>query len=145
MTDRLYAREKRRGGPAIVLLHGFGGDHMEWYDIQPDLSRDGLVLAYDLPGHGRSMDAPNAGSSGGTAKALLSDLQSRGIERFHVAGYSMGGAIAQGDEGNRGSLSPGKWADMVALERDPFKTLPDELADIPVTATFLAGEIAYRA
>lgn len=37
--------------------------------------------------------------------------------------YTMGGAIAQGDEGNRGSLDVGKWADLVVLEgdlRDPY-------------------------
>jgi predicted amidohydrolase YtcJ len=32
--------------------------------------------------------------------------------------YTMGGAIAQGDQGNRGSLEPGKWADLVTLEGD---------------------------
>lgn len=91
---RLYAREKGRGRPVVVLLHGFGGDHNEWYDIQPDLARDGLVLAYDLPGHGRSMSAPGAGSATGSAKAILADLAERGVERFHLAGFSMGGAIA---------------------------------------------------
>lgn len=94
MSGGLYAREKGRSGQTIVLLHGFGGDHSEWYDIQPDLARDGLVLAYDLPGHGRSLDAPGAGSATGTAKAILADLEARGIKRFHVAGFSMGGAVA---------------------------------------------------
>lgn len=32
--------------------------------------------------------------------------------------YTMGGAIAQGDQGNRGSLEPGQWADLVTLEGD---------------------------
>lgn len=32
--------------------------------------------------------------------------------------YTMGGAVAQGDEGNRGSLEVGKWADLVGLEGD---------------------------
>lgn len=94
MSEGLYARTKGSGATTIVLLHGFGGDHSEWYDIQPDLSRDGLVLAYDLPGHGRSMAQSAAGSSTGTAKAILADLDSRGIGRVHVAGFSMGGAIA---------------------------------------------------
>jgi predicted amidohydrolase YtcJ len=37
--------------------------------------------------------------------------------------YTMGGAVAQGDEGNRGSLDVGKWTDFVMLEgdlRDPY-------------------------
>ena len=37
--------------------------------------------------------------------------------------YTMGGAVAQGDEGNRGSLEVGHWADLVVLEgdlRDPY-------------------------
>lgn len=32
--------------------------------------------------------------------------------------YTVGGAVAQGDEGNRGSLDVGKWADLVVLEGD---------------------------
>jgi predicted amidohydrolase YtcJ len=32
--------------------------------------------------------------------------------------YTMGGAIAQGDQENRGSLAPGRWADLVTLEGD---------------------------
>ncbi|GIW36032.1 MAG: hypothetical protein KatS3mg073_0177 [Meiothermus sp.] len=37
--------------------------------------------------------------------------------------YTMGGAVTQGDEGNRGSLEVGQWADFVVLEgdiRDPY-------------------------
>ena len=37
--------------------------------------------------------------------------------------YTMGGAVAQGDEGNRGSLDVGKWADLVILDgalQDPY-------------------------
>lgn len=94
MSDALYAREKGNGREALVLLHGFGGHWMDWYDIQPDLARDARVLAYDLPGHARSLDHPAAGSASGMAKAILADLDRRGIPRVHVAGFSMGGAVA---------------------------------------------------
>jgi pyruvate dehydrogenase E2 component (dihydrolipoamide acetyltransferase) len=90
----LYARAKGSGATTIALLHGFGGDHGEWTDIQPDLARDGLVLAYDLPGHGRSLGHPAAGSVPATARAVLADLAARSLERVHVAGFSMGGAVA---------------------------------------------------
>src|SRR5690606_18331479 len=94
MTDGLYARPKGAGPRAIVLLHGFGGSNMDWNDIQPDLARDGLALAYDLPGHGRSLHHPAAGSAAGMAKAILADLEGRGVGKAHVAGFSMGGAVA---------------------------------------------------
>ena len=95
MSDaRLHARAKGDGGAAVVLLHGFGGDHGEWVDIQPDLARDHRTLAYDLPGHGRSLDVAGAGSAGAAAKAVLTDLTARGIDRVHVVGFSMGGAVA---------------------------------------------------
>ncbi len=35
-------------------------------------------------------------------------------------GYTMGGAIASGDEDNRGSLEPGKWADFAVLSGNPL-------------------------
>jgi pimeloyl-ACP methyl ester carboxylesterase len=89
-----YARVKGRGAIPVVLLHGFGGGIDDWYDIQPDLARDRMTLAYDLPGHGRSLDHPAAGNAGAMAKAILADLDARGIARAHVAGFSMGGAVA---------------------------------------------------
>lgn len=94
MSEQLYARAKGTGRQAVVLLHGFGGSNMDWNDIQPDLARDGLVLAYDLPGHGRSLEHPAAGNASGMAKAILADLDARGIAKAHVAGFSMGGAVA---------------------------------------------------
>ena len=93
-ADTPYARSKGSGSPPAVLLHGFGGGADDWYDIQPDLARDRLVLAYDLPGHGRSLDHAAAGNASGMAKAILSDLEKRGISRAHLVGFSMGGAVA---------------------------------------------------
>lgn len=90
----LHARVRGGGPPAIVLLHGFGGYHGDWLDIQAELARIGTVIAYDLPGHGQSLDVPGAGSATAAAKAVLADLSERGIERVHLAGFSMGGAIA---------------------------------------------------
>lgn len=94
MSETLHAREKGSGRETLVLLHGFGGHWMDWYDIQPDLARDARVLAYDLPGHARSLGHPAAGSASGMAKAILADLDARAISRVHVAGFSMGGAVA---------------------------------------------------
>jgi pimeloyl-ACP methyl ester carboxylesterase len=82
------------GGPVIVLLHGFAGHHEAWRPVQQALAVKARVLAYDLPGHGKSLTWPGAVTSKAASRAILADLAARGIERFHLAGHSMGGAIA---------------------------------------------------
>jgi hypothetical protein len=57
--------------------------------------------------------------------------------------YTMGGAIASGDSDNRGSITPGKWADLVLLSGDPLNTAPDDLLSIYVEQTYAAGRLAY--
>lgn len=44
-----------------------------------------------------------------------------------------------------GSLAVGKYADITVLGQDPRAVNPDEIADIPVVATFLAGEQTHGA
>ncbi|EAB6718199.1 alpha/beta fold hydrolase, partial [Salmonella enterica subsp. enterica] len=92
--QRLGATAKGAGDQTIVLLHGFGGHHADWADIQAELSRSARVIAYDLPGHGRSLDVAGAGSAPAAGKAILADLAQRGVDAAHVVGFSMGGAIA---------------------------------------------------
>ncbi|MGB3502629.1 MAG: alpha/beta fold hydrolase [Mesorhizobium sp.] len=116
MTEELYARQKGAGKTVIVLLHGFGGSNMDWNDIQPDLARDGLVLAYDLPGHGRSLAHTAAGNASAMAKAILADLEARGIDRAHVVGFSMGGAVAT----LMGMRGPAKVASLTLLAPGGF-------------------------
>ena len=92
----LFAQERKGDGEGetLVLLHGFGGDHTAWFTIVQRLPKDWRVLSYDLPGHGRSLDVPGGGRAGAMAKAVLADLDARGIDRFRLAGHSMGGAVA---------------------------------------------------
>jgi predicted amidohydrolase YtcJ len=49
-----------------------------------------------------------------------------------------------GDELRRGQLLPGYLADLVVLDRDPFASAPDELAEIEVVATMLAGRWIFN-
>lgn len=91
---RPYAFIKGVGPKTIVLLHGFGGYHAAWTEIQPGLVQGAKVLAYDLPGHNRSLGYPNAGPAGVAVKAILADLAARGVTKAHFVGHSMGGAIA---------------------------------------------------
>ncbi|HEV3212504.1 MAG TPA: amidohydrolase [Acidimicrobiales bacterium] len=59
--------------------------------------------------------------------------------------YTVGSAFATRTEADRGTLSLGKLADVVALGADP-RTLADDpsaLGEVPVIATFVGGELRY--
>ena len=78
----------------LVLLHGFGGIGSGWAPVVARLEADQPLVVYDLPGHGASLDAKGVGHAGVMAKAILDDLDKRGLSFFHLCGHSMGGAIA---------------------------------------------------
>jgi predicted amidohydrolase YtcJ len=54
------------------------------------------------------------------------------------------GAYASFEEGIKGTLEPGKLADMVVLGRDPFTEDPSALAKIPVERTMAGGRWVYE-
>lgn len=91
---RLFAQEAGTVGEIVLLIHGFAGSHAIWRQIAPILARTHRVLAYDLPGHGNSHPWPETGKPKVAVNALFADLRERGIDRFHLAGHSMGGAIS---------------------------------------------------
>lgn len=90
----LHMERSGGSGETLVLLHGFGGDGSTWNTVKAGLSGDLDVITVDLPGHGGSLEAEGRGGAGRMAKAILAGLEAAGIERFHIAGHSMGGAVA---------------------------------------------------
>ncbi len=61
-----------------------------------------------------------------------------------VESYTLGPAIAIGQEHQQGRLAPGYLADMVVLDRDIFSIPPQEIAKTRVTMTIVGGEIVHR-
>jgi predicted amidohydrolase YtcJ len=59
--------------------------------------------------------------------------------------YTMGGAFASGREDRQGSISPGKLADLVVLDRDPLAIDPDDLDQVTPTRTLLGGTWVWKA
>jgi predicted amidohydrolase YtcJ len=57
---------------------------------------------------------------------------------------TVNGAYASFEEGIKGSLSPGKVADLVVLAQDPFKTEPSALMKIQVERTMVGGKWMYE-
>jgi pyruvate dehydrogenase E2 component (dihydrolipoamide acetyltransferase) len=94
MFSSLYAAERGAGSKTVVFLHGFGGCHDGWHEVISTLAPGSRTLAYDLPGHGLSLDFPGGGPAKTAARAVLADLAARRIRKAHVVGHSMGGAAA---------------------------------------------------
>lgn len=82
----------------IVLLHGFGGDLGNWLFNQEPLAAGAggtrQVIALDLPGHGESSKEVGAGDVAALADAVGAFLDALGVERAHLVGHSLGGAVA---------------------------------------------------
>ena len=56
-----------------------------------------------------------------------------------LAASTVNPAVLSGDERRRGTLVPGRLADLVVLDRDPLTCPPDELREVEVVATMVAG------
>jgi predicted amidohydrolase YtcJ len=55
------------------------------------------------------------------------------------------GAYASFEEVRKGSLEPGKFADLVVLGRDPLTADPSTLIDTPIERTMAGGRWVYEA
>jgi predicted amidohydrolase YtcJ len=60
-----------------------------------------------------------------------------------VYAYTVGAAYAAAEEGDKGSLSPGKLADLVVLSQDIFSINPAGLLETEVELTIIDGEVVY--
>ena len=101
-TDRHVAADgvdlwvhQRGDGPDVLLIGGLGDPYEAWQGQLDGLAGRYRVTAHDNRGVGRTpmpADGLSIRAMAGDAAAALREL---GIERAHVAGFSMGGQIAQ--------------------------------------------------
>jgi pimeloyl-ACP methyl ester carboxylesterase len=85
--------EGRRVGPALAFLHGSGVSARYWNAQLRALAGAARVVAIDVPGHGESDDAPDAGL------AQYADIMARTLDELDAwpaiaIGHSLGGAVA---------------------------------------------------
>lgn len=62
-----------------------------------------------------------------------------------VEAYTMGSAYAEFQENEKGSITPGKLADMVLLDQDIFSIAPERIRDTKVVTTIVAGKVVWDA
>jgi pimeloyl-ACP methyl ester carboxylesterase len=75
-----------------VLLHGQPGSGADWRQVADRLPTELRVVALDRPGYGASRQG--AGGFGYNARAVVAELDARGIERAVLVGHSYGGGAA---------------------------------------------------
>ncbi|MEU8630569.1 acetoin dehydrogenase dihydrolipoyllysine-residue acetyltransferase subunit [Amycolatopsis sp. NPDC048633] len=105
-------------GDVVVLVHGFGGDKNSWLFVQEPLARTRVVHALDLPGHGDSTKDVGDGSLDTLADAVLGFLAALGIEKAHLVGHSLGGAVVTA----AAAKAPGKITKLTLIAPAGFGT-----------------------
>ena len=61
-----------------------------------------------------------------------------------VQGYTLNGAFTEFAEDRKGSISPGKLADLVVIDRNLFEIPAEEINQARVTMTIMGGRIVYQ-
>jgi predicted amidohydrolase YtcJ len=81
------------------------------------------------------------GSAGAQAEPFL-PTQSLALGEA-LAAYTAGSAYVNHLDDETGTIEPGKLADVIVLDRDPFAVPPSEIGSIGVLATYVEGESVY--
>ena len=83
-------------GPAVVLTHGWGLNSTAWGDAKQALGARYRVVAWDLPGLGKSKGPPDGRYTlDRFAQALGAVVESTGADRVLLVGHSIGGMTTQ--------------------------------------------------
>jgi pimeloyl-ACP methyl ester carboxylesterase len=116
-SDALY-RDVRGAGPAVLLVHGTGGDADAWRGAGELLARRRRVIAYDRHGFSRSRGAPygKRGYHRAHADDAVRLLDELGVARAAVCGWSAGGLVGL----NLALLHPSRVSSVVLYE-PPFQ------------------------
>lgn len=98
------------GATPIVLLHGFLGCATDWDDLVRDLAVDHQCVRVDLPGHGQSLNLPDAAYTfSGAVDAIATALAPLSLPPAALVGYSMGGRLALA----LAARAPARWRALV--------------------------------
>jgi predicted amidohydrolase YtcJ len=114
------------------LLHNgvrlaFGTD----WDVEPLDPRLGIYAAV-------SREFPGGGPAGGWHPNENISM-AEAIEH-----YTIGSAYAEFQENVKGSIAPGKWADLAVMDKDLFQIPKKDILKTPVSMTILAGKIIFK-
>lgn len=93
---RLYYEDSGGDKPAILFLHGAGGNHLSWWQQVPAFVDDYRCITVDQRTFGQSPDTPNGPGCTALANDALALLDHLQLERVALVTQSMGGWSAVG-------------------------------------------------
>lgn len=105
----------------------FGSD----WDVAPPIPLYGIYAAATR----RTLDDKNPGGWFPEQKIGVEDA---------LRAYTSGGAYAMFAEQSRGSLEPGKLADLVMIDQDITRIAPENIRDAHVMMTIVGGKVVYQ-
>jgi predicted amidohydrolase YtcJ len=123
------------GGPEGLYTERIGWDRAAKMNRFKSMVGAGMVLG---------------GGSDSTVTPLDPFLQLAALRDHHIPAESLdarsalaamtaGVAALAPDEGQRGVIAPGQWAEFALLDRDPLVTEPDDLLETEVLGTWVSG------
>src|SRR5262252_2871117 len=123
----------------VVLLHGQPGTGADWQQVADRLPDSLGVLALDRPGYGTSPQ-PAGGFTAG-ARAVVAEMDARGIDRAVLVAHSYGGGVALATA----QLAPERVEALILLASvgPGCLTWADRVLAGPVSGEFLAV-VAWR-
>lgn len=87
-------RGRGRGGPTLVLIHGWNCDRRYWEPAMEELEEDYRMVAVDLGGHGESGSGRQAWTIGAFGEDVAAVVRLLELDRVVLVGHSMGGPVA---------------------------------------------------
>jgi hypothetical protein len=157
--DQLERMRRLRVIPSFFVLHTYywGDRHRERFlgperaaRISPTRSAEALGVRFTLHCDSPVVPIEPLRLVWAAANRRTTSSQDLGPgERIGVASalraVTIDAAFQHFEEDQKGSLEPGKLADLVILERSPLSVDPLEIAAIPVLETIVGGESVWRA
>jgi 3-oxoadipate enol-lactonase len=93
---KLYYEDGGGDGPAVLFLHGAGGNHLSWWQQVPVFAGEYRCIAVDQRGFGQSPDVAGGPGPAALPTDAIALLDHLGIARAALVAQSMGGWAAAG-------------------------------------------------
>jgi predicted amidohydrolase YtcJ len=157
MNQKLLERARRDG--VILVFHSYMWEYggiLDSYGAERLAMMHAYRTAIDMgiPVAGHSDSPISAAYPLRRIQDMVTRMDSHGVARGEnqrvgvgeaLKVWTLDGAYATFEENIKGSITPGKLADFVVLEKDPRTVPPQSIQGIVVEATYLGGEKVYTA